>query len=129
LRVIGAWFLGCRLVSLASGFLIAGMVGWLIWRRARSLCAAVLGSVLFVGLGLGGLVPWTAAYKEDLLGVAFAVGSLVALDGAPSRRRVVLGAVLAASAALTKQSLLGPAIAGCVWLLALRRVRRAALVA
>ncbi len=130
LRVaFGPGFLIGRLISLGAGVLIAGMIGWLVWRRARAPVAALLGGLLFIAFGLGGLVPWSAAYKEDLLGVALAMGSVVALDVAPSRRGVALAAALAAGAALTKQSLLGATLIGTLWLLVARRTRLAALFA
>ncbi len=128
--LFGAGFLPGRLVSLGSGLLIACMVGWLVWRRTRSRTFSATSAVGFIALGLGGIVPWTAAYKEDLLGVALCVASLVALDGFGTHRRgVVAAAALAALAALTKQSLLGPALAGFVWLLSRREPRKAALFA
>jgi hypothetical protein len=129
----GPGFLMGRLVSFASGLLTAGLVGWLVWRRTRAWAAAFAAGLLFIGLGLGGLVPWTAAYKEDLLGVALGVASVVALERSGGTRgrlpwAAVLGAaVLAAGAALTKQSLVGPAIAGAAWLVVNGRVRLAAL--
>jgi len=67
-------------------------------------------------------VPWTAAYKEDVLGVALGIACITALDVTPaaSRLGVVLAALLGAAAFLTKQSLVGPALCGLVWLLACR---------
>jgi hypothetical protein len=129
----GPGLLSGRLVSLASGLATAAMVGWLVWRRTRAWAATLAAGLLFIGLGLGGLVPWTAAYKEDLLGVALGVASVLALEhsgGTPGRlpRAAVLGAaVLAAAAALTKQSLVGPAIAGAAWLVVIGRLRLALL--
>ncbi len=131
LRVlVGPGFLAGRLVSLGAGLVSAGLVGWLVWRHTRAAVAAFVAGLVFIGLGLGGLVPWSAAYKEDLLAVALGVASVVTLDSAPARPgRVVLAGGLAAAAVLTKQSLAGPAIVGVVWLLAARRVRLAALFA
>lgn len=114
--LVGPGFLSGRLVSLLCGALSAAFVGWLAWRRTRAAWPTLAAALLFVGLGTVGPMPWTAAYKEDLLAVALALGSLVALDGARSRPRVVLAAILAGGAILTKQSFAGPAVAGTVWL-------------
>lgn len=127
--IFGPGFVVGRVVSALSGVLLAAMSGWLVWRRTRSFWAAALAGLLVVALGLGGITPWTAAYKEDLFGVALAVASVVVLEAVPGRRGVVSAGVLAALTVLTKQSLLGPAIFGTLWLLSCRRLSAAVLYA
>jgi hypothetical protein len=117
LRVaFGAGFWSGRLVSLVCGGVAAALVGWLAWRRTRAVWPAAAAGLSFVGLGLAGPLPWTAAYKEDLLGVALTLASVVVLEGARSRSGVIGAGLLAAGALLTKQSLVGPAVAGTLWL-------------
>jgi hypothetical protein len=125
--MVGPGFLPGRLVSLGAGLAVAGMLGWLVWRRTRTAWPALTAASLFVALGVVGPVPWTAAYKEDLLGIALGIASALVLEGATRRRTIAAAAVLAAAAILTKQSFLGPAVAGTVWLLA-TRPRSAALL-
>jgi hypothetical protein len=124
--LVGPGLLAGRVVSFVCGLVGAGCVGYLVWRRSRAASPTLSAALLAVALGQVGPVPWTAAYKEDVLAVALAVGSTAVLDGAHSRRRVVLAAVLAAAALLSKQSLVGPTVAGTLWLL-LCRPRRAAV--
>jgi len=124
--LVGPGFLPGRVVSFVCGLGVAGCVGYLVWRRSHAAWPTLSAALLAVALGQVGPTPWTAAYKEDLLAVALAVGSTAVLDGARSSPRVVLAGVLAAAALLCKQSLVGPAIAGTVWLLLGRRRRQAA---
>jgi hypothetical protein len=63
-----------------------------------------------------------------MLGVTFALGAIAVLDRGVSRERVVLAAVLAALAVLTKQTLVAAGVAGFVWL-AFQQPRQAALFA
>jgi hypothetical protein len=114
--VFGAGFLSGRLVSLGCGAVAAALVAWLTWRRTRAVWPAAAAGLMFVGLGLVGPVPWSAAYKEDMLGVALTLASIAVLDGSRSHAGLVGAGLLAAGALLTKQSLLGPAVAGTVWL-------------
>jgi hypothetical protein len=116
----GDGFAAGRLVSLVSGLVIALLVAWLVWGRTRSWWASLTGGLVFIGLGIGGIVPWSAALKADLLGVAFGMGSVAVLDSVRSRMGVAGAAGLAAAAILTKQSLVGPAVFGTLWLLACR---------
>jgi len=116
----GEGFAAGRLVSFVAGLAIAALVAWLVWRRTRSWWATLAGAALFVGLGIGGIVPWSAALKADLLGVAFAMASIALLDSARSRTGVVGAAVFASAAILTKQALVGPTVFGTLWLLACR---------
>src|SRR5512132_750784 len=72
----GPGFLSGRVLSLLSGLVTAVLVGWLAGRRTGGgAWPALSAGLLFIGLGLGGPVPWSAGYKEDLLGVSLAVGA------------------------------------------------------
>ncbi|HEY3064007.1 MAG TPA: hypothetical protein VGL99_33975 [Chloroflexota bacterium] len=120
--VFGPGFAPGRLISLLSGIVAAMLAGYLAGRRTRALWPALAAAALFCGLGLVGPVPWIAAYKEDMLGVALGLACIAVLDvtAATSRFGVVLAALFGAGAFLTKQSLIGPALCGLVWLIACR---------
>src|SRR5262245_33020801 len=127
--VFGPGFVSGRLVSLASGLAVAVFVAMLVLRRTRATVPAVVAGLLFVAVGMGGTVPWSAAYKEDLFAVALAVASVAVLDAACGPAMVMAAAVLAAASFLTKQSLLGPAVFGTAWLIVAHRPKLAALYA
>ncbi|HEX8966929.1 MAG TPA: hypothetical protein VF937_03550 [Chloroflexota bacterium] len=129
LRVaLGAGFGPGRALSFAAGLVAATLVGYLTWRRTRAVWPAAAATLLFLGLGLVGPIPWFASYKEDVLGLALSLGAVVALDRAPTPRSVAVAAVLAALAILTKQTLFMAALVGVVWLM-FQRPRLAALFA
>jgi hypothetical protein len=144
MRVIfGSGFGPGRSLSCLAGVGAASLVGYLVAREARSRWAGLFAGLLFLALGLPAvypradlfyrdnlattawanfsadltpLAPWMAFYKEDVLGVALALGSIATIFGGTSTRRLVLGGVLAALAILTKQTLVAASIAGLVWL-------------
>jgi hypothetical protein len=129
--VFGPGFGPGRGASLLAGLVAAIFVADLARRRARSVWAGVFAAALFLALGfptqgLGLEYPWFAYYKEDVLGVTFALGAIAVLDRGASSRTVVLAAVLAALGVLTKQTLVAAGAAGFVWL-ALRQPRLALL--
>ena len=124
----GRTFLPGRALSFVAGIAAALFVGLLAGRRVRSLWAGVVAALLFLTLGFPGRIPFYALYKEDVLGVAFALGAIAALAGGDGTRRVVLAAALAALAILTKQTLIAAALAGTIWLF-LRDRRKAFLFA
>ncbi|HLZ28640.1 MAG TPA: hypothetical protein VKV73_15105 [Chloroflexota bacterium] len=126
--VLGPGFWPGRLLSFGAGLVATALVCQLTWRRTHHRRPTLGAGLLFLGLGLVGPIPWTAAYKEDVLGVALALGAVAVLDGGVSRGRVVTSALLAALAILTKQTLLGPAVIGTLWL-GFRQPRLAALYA
>ena len=115
--VFGPGFLPGRVLSCLAALATAALVGHLASSRTSRRPAGLFAAVLFVALGCATNVPWTALYKEDALGVAFGVGAVVLLVREPrTRTTIVAGAVLAALAILTKQSLFGAAVAGTIWL-------------
>lgn len=126
--ILGPGFWPGRLLSFGAGIAAAALVGQLAWRRTHDPRPALGAGLLFLALGLVGPNPWTAAYKEDVLGIALALSAVTVLDGGQTRGRVVLSAALAALAILTKQTLVGPAVIGTLWL-AFRQPRSAALYA
>ncbi|MGE5276676.1 MAG: glycosyltransferase family 39 protein [Acidobacteriota bacterium] len=115
--VVGPTFLPGRLVSLAAGLAAAALVGRLAGRRARSRWAGLFAASLFLALGFPGRIPFFALYKEDMLGVALALGAVSTLAGGRSTRRLIVAGALAALAILTKQTLIAAALAGTAWLL------------
>ncbi len=120
-------------MSLVAGLVAALLVANLAARRARSAWAGLFAAALFVALsfptqGPGQEYGWFSFYKEDMLGVTFALGAIAVLDRGGSRGEVVLAAILAALAVLTKQTLVAAGLAGFVWLL-VRDRRMAALFA
>jgi hypothetical protein len=132
-QVFGPGFGPGRIVSLAAGLMAAVCVAYLAGRRARSIWAGLFAAALFLALsfptqGPGQEYGWFSFYKEDMLGVTLALGTIVVLDRGASRGGVVLAALLAALAVLTKQTLIAAGLASFVWLL-LRDRRLAALFA
>jgi hypothetical protein len=122
-----------RVVSLLAGLVAAGLVAGLARRRARSALAGLFAAALFLALSFPTLGPgleyaWFSFYKEDMLGVTFSLGAIAVLDRGASRGGVVLAAILAALAVLTKQTLFAAGLAGFIWLL-VRDRRMAALFA
>jgi hypothetical protein len=127
LRVLlGAGFAPGRLLSFAAGLIAVACVGRLTWRRTRAWWPSVLASLIVLGLGMVGPVPWFGSYKEDVLAIALALGALVVLDWRTTGPAIVSAAVLAALAILTKQTLFAAAMAGTIWLWATRGPRLAA---
>jgi hypothetical protein len=130
LRVLfGAGFAPGRLLSFVAGLIAVACVGRLVWQRTRASQPTALASLLVLGLGMVGPVPWFGSYKEDVLGVALALGTIVVLDWRTSRVTVAGAALLAALAILTKQTLFAAAVAGTIWLWASRGPRLAAAFA
>ncbi len=144
-----------RVVSVLAGIAATLMVGHMVAQQTASRWAGIFALLLFLGLGmpwvaarpdlffprdvvhsfLTNLVadmpiasPWMAFYKEDVLGVAFALAAIVVLQRSGERASVVAAGVLAALAILTKQTLIAPAVAGTLWLL-LRDHRQAVIYA
>ena len=126
--VFGPTFLPGRIVSLAAGIAAAALVGRLAWRRARSRLAGAFAAFLFLALGFPGRMPFFALYKEDMLGVALALGAVATLAGGRSTRRLIVAGALAALAILTKQTLIAAALSGTVCLLQEGRKRAALFV-
>jgi hypothetical protein len=129
--VVGPGFGPGRVASLVAGLVAALLVADLAARRARSAWAGLFAAALFLALsfptqGPGLEYAWFSFYKEDMLGVTFALGAIAVLDRGASRKGVVVAGVLAALAVLTKQTLFAAGVAGFVWLL-LRDRRLAAL--
>src|SRR4029077_17779625 len=86
--VLGPGFWPGRLVSFGAALVATAFVCQLTWRRTRAWRPALGAGVLFLALGVVGPIPWTAAYKEDVLGVAFALAAVTVLDGGITRGRV-----------------------------------------
>ncbi len=115
--IVGPGFPPGRMLSLTAGIAAAALVGYLASRRARSRWAGAFAALLFLVLGFAGGKPWFSLYKEDMLGVALALGAIATLSGGRSTRRLVIAGVLAGLAILTKQTFVAAAVAGTVWLL------------
>ncbi len=113
----GPGFMSGRVLSLLTGLISGVLVSWLAWQRSRAVWPAIAAGLLFAGLGLVGPLPWTAVAKPDVpvLGLSLASVALLA-SGSASRRTAIGAGALAAAAVLCKQSAIGPAIAGVVWL-------------
>jgi hypothetical protein len=126
--LFGSTFLPGRALSFASGIAAAALVGFLTARRAQSRWAGAVAALLFLTLGFPGRFPFYALYKEDMLGVALALGAIATLSGPRTPRRLVLAGALASLAILTKPTLLAATLAGTLWLVQLDR-RQAALFA
>jgi hypothetical protein len=72
----------------------------------------VLAALLFVAFGFPTPFPWFALAKEDVLGVALAIGSVSVLVTGTTTRHVVVAGLFAAAALLTKQTLIAATLAG-----------------
>jgi hypothetical protein len=127
--VAGPGFGPGRALSLAAGLVAAGCVAALAARRVQDVRAGLFAALLFLGLGFAGApAPWFALYKEDLVGLALSLGSVVLLAGGRTAARVAGSAVLAGLAVLTKQPFAAMAAALALWLWLADR-RRAVLFA
>ena len=145
--VFGPGFLPGRALSLTASLVATASVFLMTARLAHARAPGLLAAFLFFSVGLGGgAAPlgallgqlstataaqdptpiWGALYKEDALGVAFALSAITLLARGGSTRTAAVAGVLAAFAFLTKQTLVASSIAGCLWLLQINR--RAALV-
>src|SRR5712691_7083617 len=112
LRTLGlAGFSPGRVASFAAGLLAAVLVGQLATRRTGDRRAGLFAALVFVGLGFPGDYPWFAFYKEDMLGVALSLGTIVVLDSGDDRRRAGFAGALAGLAFLTKQTCLVASLA------------------
>jgi len=122
--VFGPGFGPGRGLSVVAGLVAAGLVAWLTTRLAGDRRAGLFAAALFLVLGLPGVqvvtwepvLPWLAFYKEDMLGVAFALAAIAALAWRRTPGAVMLAAALAALAFLTKQTFIAASLAGAAWL-------------
>jgi hypothetical protein len=137
-----------RGLSLLAGVAAAGLVGLIVARQAGSRWAGLFASLLFLGLGMPWVAPrpdlffegeviqtaganliadlpistpWMGFYKEDVLGVALSLAAVATLQAGSRPGHIAAAGVLAALAILTKQTLIAPALAGTIWLLARNR--------
>ena len=116
MAIFGPGFGPGRAISFGAGIATALMVGRLTAQRARSGRAGVFATLLFLALGIPATPAWSALYREHVLGVALSFGVIAVLTGRLSTSRIVLAALLAALAVLTKQTLFASALAASVWL-------------
>jgi hypothetical protein len=141
-----------RGLSLLAGLAAAALIGWIVARQAGRRWPGLLAGLLFLALGMpwvasradlffaGDVIqtawmnlvadlpldtPWMGFYKEDVLGVAFSLAAVAALQAGTRPGPVAAAGVLAALAILTKQTLVAPAVAGAIWLVTCRRRRDA----
>jgi hypothetical protein len=123
---VGPGFPTGRVVSFVAGLLTAGLVAHLVVQGTADRRAGVFAALLFLALGLAGIPPWSALYREHLLGVALSLGAIASLAGGITSRRLFVAGLLAGLAILTKQTLIASALAGSVYLWG-RDQRKAAL--
>jgi hypothetical protein len=114
--VVGPGFGPGRSLSFVAGFASAIVLAYLATSRSGDRWAGAFAALLFLALGLPWLYLWSALYRVDLLGVALSLGAVATLFGGTTRRRVLLGGLLAGLAILTKQTFIAAALAGTVWL-------------
>jgi 4-amino-4-deoxy-L-arabinose transferase-like glycosyltransferase len=114
--VFGLSFGPGRALSILAGLTATMLIGYLAARILLDRRAGVFPALLFLALGLPGGAPWYSLYKEDMLGVALAVGAVATLLSGTSRRHVLAAGLLAGLAIMTKQTLVAPTLAGGVWL-------------
>ncbi len=144
LRVpFGPGFAPGRAFAMVAGLVAVALVGLLAARYARSRTAGAFATLLFLALGLPWVypdpaafydgdairtgwanlvanpspsMPWLGYYKEDVLGVAFALAAIAILSRGTSTPALVGAGLLAALAILTKQTLIAALVAGAFWL-------------
>jgi hypothetical protein len=126
MAIFGPGFGPGRAISFVAGIATALMVGTLTAQRARRGRVGVFAALLFLALGIPAVPAWSALYREHVLGVALSFGAIAVLTGRLNTSRIVLAALLAALAILTKQTLFASALAGSIWLW--RRDRRLAVL-
>ena len=86
-----------RILSTVAVIAAAALVGTLTAQRLRRPGPGLFAALLFLGLGVSGIepFPWSALYKEDLLGVALSLGAVTALTagsgGSGDRREMKKG--------------------------------------
>lgn len=131
-RYIGPGFAPGRLLSVASGVVAAGLVGYLAAAHVRSWWAGGFAALMFVALSFpGGPAPFLALYRVDMLGVALSLAAIAVLAHRTDRLYLVTAGILAGLALLTKQSLFAAGLAGTLWLVTVdwRRARLFGLAA
>ncbi len=141
--LLGPGFGPGRVLSFAAVLVITGLAVYLAVRETGDRWAGTFAGLLFFTLGLPwiyprwdlagaepvsvalehllsgslrGMIPWISLYRVDGLGVALSLGAITLLHGGTTRRRVLLAAVLATLAFLTKQTLVAAGVAGVIWL-------------
>jgi hypothetical protein len=125
----GSGWVPGRVVSYIAALVTAALVGYITRRATDDVRPGLLAAVLFLALGFPGRTdPWYALYKEDLLGVALSVTAIALLISDGARRYILLSAILAALAFLTKQTFVAAALAGTICLLRRDRVRARAYI-
>ena len=126
---IGPGFGAGRALSLLSGVVTAGLIGWLasrsVCRPTRAVGIGAFGALLFLALAFPvdrGGVPWLGLYRVDMLGVALSVAAIAILAWRTSSPVVVMAGITAGLAILCKPTFLAALLAGTAWL-CLRRPR------
>jgi hypothetical protein len=112
-------------MSYVAGLVSALAVAWLAARFARSIWAGGLAAAMLIGLGFSESVPWFALYRVDMLALALSLGTIVTLVLGTRTGHILVAAVLAAAAILTKQTYFAAALAGIIWLWSIQRWRAA----
>jgi hypothetical protein len=74
-RVLGPGFWTGRALSVAAGLAVSILVGYLAANQSGDRRAGLFAALLFLAFGLPGIPPWSALYKQDVLGVAFSIGA------------------------------------------------------
>jgi hypothetical protein len=114
--VVGPGFGPGRGLSFIAWLATAGLVGYLAARCLSDRRAGAFAALLFLALGQPGVPAWSTPYREQILGVALSLGAIATLLGGTTPRRLILSAMLAALAILTKQTLIAAGVASAAWL-------------
>ena len=120
---VGAGFGPGRAISLLSGVVTAGLIGWLAAkstrRPMRALGIGAFGALVFLALAFPmdrGGVPWLGLYRVDMLGVALSVAAIAILAWRAAPRAVLAAGVVAGLALLCKPTFFAALLAGSAWL-------------
>jgi hypothetical protein len=114
--MLGPGFAWGRSVSILACLVTIGCIGFLAARIAGRGLIGGLAAAIFLAFAFPGPVPWFALYRVDVLGVALSFAAITVLASGTSRPQLVLAAVLAALALLTKQTFFSATVAGLIWL-------------
>jgi hypothetical protein len=120
MSVVGYGLLPLRLVSFLATWVTAGLIAQFVRYESRSLLFGILSAAVYVGTCALN-ADWFDQARIDSLAMAVTLGSAYLVRSARSRRRLVVGGVLAGLAFLGKQSAL--AVAPALALYALLRFR------
>lgn len=127
--ILGEYYGTLRLVSLLATLGTQILLGWMVWRKTRSLLGAFVAAGLYAGMyGATGFYYDMARVDAVYIFLTTAAACAIWIAAEKGGAATFIAAVTATGAVLTKQTALLPVIALCLWSLA-RHTRRGRLTA